>query len=104
MFHLNSVSTKPAAAHTTFSAPKSVSTFAYSINKGSDVAGYYLDAAGVAHGFLRNKNGRTKKVDAPEAGTGSGQGTFAFSINNKEAVTGYYIDASNIDHGFVGKP
>jgi len=49
------------------------------INSG-DIVGYYIDANGVAHGFIRSKHGSFTTFDAPGAGTASGQGTLAFGI------------------------
>jgi len=50
-------------------------------------------------------------IDAPGAGTGSGQGTGCFEftdcsalLNNFGAITGYYLDANNVFHGFVRSP
>lgn len=64
--------------------------------------GYSLDANNAKHGFIRNHDGSmVAPIDAPLAGTGSGQGTWAYSINDFGVVFGYYIDSANISHGFV---
>ena len=42
--------------------------------------------------------------DAPDAGTGPGQGTLPFAINPAGMVTGYYIDAGDARHGFLRTP
>ena len=39
--------------------------------------------------------------DAPDAGTGAGQGTVTFAINPVGTITGYYLDSSNVYHGFL---
>lgn len=40
-------------------------------------------------------------IDAPDAGTGSGQGTWATAINASEEIAGYFIDANFGCHAFV---
>jgi hypothetical protein len=61
-------------------------------------AGWYFDASGVIHGFVRSANGTITTLDAPGAGTGTSPatgfplGTQALSINNLGVITGYYID------------
>ena len=39
-------------------------------------------------------------LNAPGAGTASGQGTFAESVSGS-TVAGYYIDSGGVQHGFV---
>lgn len=40
-------------------------------------------------------------VDAPGAGTGSGQGTTLWAVNSSMVSSGSYTDSSNNNHGFV---
>jgi len=99
---------------TTFDAPgagtaagSGFGTFPTSINDGDTVAGHYVDAKNVIHGFLRSPSGdEFIAFDAPGAGktAGSGQGTFPKSINKAGAITGHYIDANNVNHGFLRTP
>lgn len=65
------------------------------------VAGYYLDANYLYHGFVRTSSGTTATFEAPGIGTGGFQGTLAYGINAAGTVTGTYIDASGLYHGFV---
>ena len=58
----------------------------------------------MTHGFVRNKKGTITSFDAPDAGTGNGQGTSGNSINTAGDITGNYFDASNVGHGFVRTP
>jgi hypothetical protein len=74
------------------------------INLAGEVTGYYIDAQGVANGFVRSPNGYIAEFDAPGAGTAAGQGTFSWSITPEGAVTGEYIDSDNVGHGFVRAP
>jgi hypothetical protein len=67
-------------------------------------AGYYNDASGVFHGFLRTPDGAITTFDVPGAGTGPGQGTFAGNINPAQAIAGRYVDASGVSHGFLRAP
>src|SRR2546422_1050789 len=76
-------------------------TFPYSINDGGQVAGTYVDSAGVWHGFLRDATGNYTILDAPNAGTGINQGTFAKLINANGQIAGYYADANTVYHGFI---
>jgi hypothetical protein len=79
-------------------------TSAGNINPSGVIWGGATDSNGVSHGFLRTPDGKFTIVDAPDAGTGSGQGTFgeaASCINASGAVTGTYVDSNNVAHGFV---
>lgn len=76
-------------------------TFATSINGAGIIAGYYIDANAVSHGFVRASDGAMTTFDAPEAGTGAGQGTFALSINAAGAIAGYYITAQNVARALI---
>jgi hypothetical protein len=68
------------------------------------VNGDYIDASGVAHGFVRAPDGAITTFDAPCAGAGSGQGTFPDGINDPGAITGYDLDNNNVSHGFLRIP
>jgi hypothetical protein len=79
-------------------------TFAANINPAGTIAGDYVDADNVGHGYLRAPDGTFTTFDAPGAGTGPGQGTFTGSvdcINPAGAMAGTYSDASNVAHGYV---
>ncbi len=80
-------------------------TFPESINPQGAVAGYYLDAGGVFHGFVRAPHGAITTFDAPGACSSgpscSNDGTVPYSINPAGEITGYYIDANNVSHGFL---
>jgi len=96
---------------TTFEAPGADTTagsfngtFAFSINSAGAIAGEYVDASSVSHGFLRARDGTFTTFDAPGAGTGAFQGTIASNINPAGTIEGVYIDASGADHDFVRAP
>jgi hypothetical protein len=79
-------------------------TQAGSINTGGVISGQYPDNNGAFHGFVRSRRGLIESFDAPDAGTGAGQGTFVTytdGINPAGAIAGGYVDASNVFHGFV---
>ncbi len=77
-------------------------TMGTSINDGGDIAGIYLTAPNVAHGFVRSgTTGTITEFDAPNAGTTLNQGTFPASINTAGDVAGMYFDTGNAQHGFV---
>jgi hypothetical protein len=99
----------PKGAMTTFDAPGAGTgpgqgTFTAGvdgINPAGAIAGAYLDASNVSHGFVRARDGAITTFDAPGAGTGSGQGTFPDDINPPGAIVGSFLDASNAFHGFL---
>lgn len=70
------------------------------------IAGFSLDANGVAHGFVRSPGGEFTTFDAPGAGAipDSGQGTFAFGTTDAGTVVGSYTDGNGVSHGFVRAP
>jgi len=93
---------------TTFDAPDAGSvpgsfegTYPFGINTKGATTGWYIDAADVNHGFVRDKHGAFVEFDVPGAGTGPGQGPLVFSIAPNGAVTGFYFDPNNVVHGFV---
>jgi probable HAF family extracellular repeat protein len=65
-----------------------------SIDQAGDIAGSYMDATGVQHGFVRNPYGTVTSFDPPE-----GKGTTATSINDGGAIAGFYHY-----HGGGGRP
>jgi hypothetical protein len=105
-------------------------TFPTGINPVGAIAGYYLDANSVSHGFLRTRpHGDDEPVrvagpqlpagapfttfDAPGAGTCNPPlvppcyplpGTFPTGINPAGAIAGYYVDANGGTHGFLRAP
>lgn len=78
-------------------------TFAGSINRAGVIAGYYTDAAGTAHGFVRAANGEYTEFDAPGADLKPGDynGTVPEAINDMGVIAGFYVDANNFSHGFL---
>ncbi len=68
------------------------------------IAGNYVDASGVNHGFVRALDGTITKFDVPGAGNGPGQGTIPLTLNPAGMITGYYIDANGVAHGFLRIP
>ena len=78
------ISTTAAQTITTFDAPGAGTgagqgTRAYSINPSGIIAGFFIDSAGAARGYVRSDQGVITVFDAPGAGTGPFQGTFPFS-------------------------
>jgi len=86
----------------TFDAPGAVNgTNPASINPAGAIAGSYVDASNVLHGYVRAPGGAITTFDAPGAGTGLFQGTSPLSINAPGAIVGDTLDASNVYHGFL---
>jgi probable HAF family extracellular repeat protein len=65
------------------------------INNSQQISGFYIDSAGVNHGFLLNF-GLLVTLDAPGSTF-----TQALGLNNKGQVVGQYMDAAGNTHGFV---
>ena len=79
------------------------------VNQWGAIAGTYIDANSVQHGFLRSPNGNFATFDAPGAGTGSYEGTGCSSdcptsLNDSGAVMGTYIDSNFVYHGYLRSP
>jgi hypothetical protein len=79
------------------------------LNQLGAIAGTYIDANSVQHGFLRSPDGKFTTFDAPGAGTGSFEGTGCpsdcpTSLNDWGAITGTYIDANFVFHGYLRSP
>jgi hypothetical protein len=82
---------------------------ALGLNQLGAIAGTYIDANSVQHGFVRSPYGEITTFDAPSAGTGSYQGTGCpsdcpMSLNDWGAITGIYIDANFVYHGYLRSP
>jgi hypothetical protein len=79
-------------------------TVALGIDTAGDSAGTYLDANGIAHGFIRAAAGAITTYTAPLAGisgvgsTTGGKGTFFTSMDSAGDIAGYYSDANNLYH------
>jgi hypothetical protein len=91
----------PDGTTTTFIPPGAVNAYAIAINNAGAVAGWYNDAVGVRHGFLRDAAGAVIVIDAPGAGTQLRSGTMVDSVNDAGDVSGRYFDNNGKAHGFV---
>ena len=80
---------------TTFSVPGAIATFAYQLNKGNQIVGYYNDVNGISHGYTRDKKGAlTFPVDMPGA-----TNTLLLGNNDSNWGVGRYTDAAGVTHG-----
>ncbi len=100
----------PSGWITTFDAPgagtaayQGTATNRWSLNARGEFSGFYIDASGVWHGFLRFPDGQITTFDDPLAGNdgSTGQGTEPEAINNLGTIVGLYQDANNVLHGFL---
>jgi len=80
---------------TTFNIPDATATGAHSINSSRQVVGYYVDAAGVLHGYFRDSDGT---LTFPIDPAGSTQ-TVLFANNDLNWVVGRYVDGAGVTHG-----
>src|ERR1700749_1157653 len=78
-------------------------TFPSGMNNFGVIAGSFVDANDVNHGFLRFPDGKFVVIDVPGADMtpGSFNGTAAQAINDAGVVTGFYSDASGEGHAFL---
>jgi probable HAF family extracellular repeat protein len=65
------------------------------INNLGHVSGFYIDSAGVNHGFFLHE-GTFKTLDVPGAAF-----TQALGVNNKDQVVGFFTGQLGNSHGFV---
>lgn len=84
---------------TSFDYPGATGTIGYGINQGGIIVGYYVDAAGGEHGFIRLLDGKLQKVDYPGA-----VGTVLFGINDSKEAVGLYNDTDLVYQGFLFEP
>src|SRR5947209_19291782 len=71
-----------APVYTTFDVPDAASTFAQSINASGAVTGFYQDASGATHGFVRANDGTIATFEV------SGAAAYDYSMNRKNAQAG----------------
>jgi hypothetical protein len=76
-------------------------TYGAAVDAMGAVTGYYVDANGVAYGFVRTPHGAFTSFSVPGAGTEPGAGTFSTNMNLEGSIAGYYVDASGGSHGFL---
>ena len=98
----------PESKFTTFDAPGADTkpgdfngTIASSISDFGAITGYYSDANGFNHGFLRSPEGNFTTFDVTGAG---GFGSFPIALNLEGAIVGYYTDAGFNFHAFLRSP
>lgn len=75
-------------------------TWAQGINDLGDITGYYDDAMGVAHGYVRSPGGVFKFFDSPDGENG----TVPLFINLERSVVGYALDTNLLFHAFLRHP
>jgi len=80
-------------------------TFAGNINPAEAIAGRYVDASDVAHGFLRAPDAQSLRLML-ETRHRSGQGTFVFTgfCSTRRGDRRASVDASDVYHGFLRAP
>ena len=78
----------PNGTITEFDPTGSIFTNPNAIDEPGEITGFYVDANGVGHGFLRTPDGTITTFDAPGAGTARGQGTFGVSLTPSGEIEG----------------
>ncbi len=80
---------------TKFVVPGAAATFAYQVNDSGQIVGYYVDANGISHGYMRDSAGAlTFPIDVPGATE-----TFLLGNNASNWVVGRYTDTAGVTHG-----
>jgi hypothetical protein len=78
-----------------FDPPGSTDTNPNAVNGAGTVTGFYRDANGGIHGFVRDKEGNITSFDAPGASL-----TVPTGIRPNDDIVGYFVDQNGV-HGFV---
>jgi len=73
---------------TEFAVTNATATLAYQLNATNQSCGYYIDSAGITHGFWRDSNGT---IHAPIDPAGS-TGTILFGNNDRNFIVGRFSD------------
>jgi hypothetical protein len=89
----------PGAGTGTYEGTGCFSDCPVSLNDWGAIAGIYIDANFVYHGYLRSPEGKIVTVD-PVGSTY----TFPDGLNDLGSITGYYLDANNVYHSFLTIP
>jgi hypothetical protein len=72
-----------------------------SINERGEIVGFVQSADGL-HGFVRDRGGRSRIFDHPDAGSSAaGSGTLVRGINDGGTMVGTYIDDDGVNHCFA---
>ncbi len=83
-------------------------TLPLSIDPGGNyVTGFYTDANGIRHGFVRTAGGTITSFDAPGAATSKVlvlSGTGGSGVNASGEITGGYVDSKAVFHGLLLTP
>ena len=74
------------------------------ISETGEIAGYFSDATGVMHGFLRHKDGTFVTFEAPGASKTGDLGTFPKALNRSGQIVGYFHTGNASLRGFVFRP
>jgi len=93
---------RPDGSHDIFTLPGVIQPLGqwwhavpFDMNLAGEVAGTYIDANQIIHGFLRSRDGAMKKVEV------RGNPAMVFGINAWGTVAGYYTDRDGSRHGFI---
>jgi len=97
----------PDGKFTSFEAPGADTTpndyngtLAQSINDFGVIAGFYADATGLTHGFVRSKKGAFTTFNVP----GAVNGSWPIYLNDAGAIVGYSLDVNLLFHAFLRHP
>jgi hypothetical protein len=86
----------PGAGTASFQGTGCYSDCPVSINDWGAIAGVYIDANNVYHGYLRSPEGKIVTID-PKGSVF----TAPVGINDAGVIAGEYADANNVFHGFI---
>jgi hypothetical protein len=89
---------KPYSAFVVEDYPGAAQTQVVAINDNRATAGFYVDASGTNHGFIK-ANGAFKTFDDPN--TGAGTVNQLLGLNDSGTAVGFYVDANGLNHGYT---
>jgi uncharacterized membrane protein len=90
---------RSAGRFTRIGVPRAVETVAFGVNDLGEVAGTSVDAAGLPHGFWRDRRGHVTTVDLPGV-----LATAVFDINDQGVMVGTAFTSPTTSHGFLRDP
>lgn len=71
------------------------------INRAGEIAGGYITADNVIHGFVRDRKGAITGFDGPGAGTTKGNGSVGEMINDAGTIPGVSLDDNGLNHAWI---
>jgi hypothetical protein len=91
---------KMQSKYTSIDVKGDTSTVAWGVNNKGQITVYATNSAGAFDSYLLTGT-KFKKINNPNAGTGSAQGTIVHTPDNKGDIDGTYFDSAGSEHGWL---